>query len=149
MTRGAAIVMLLVGLAACGTATPGLVGGWPRLEGGRDLPPVGEYQGVPGPNGGTLLEPASLPIDHGVAFRFALGHCGVLSPVDLDGSFWEAIEGTSAAGAPIGLATDAEMTNQTAGTVAVIGNQARFRTDRGTLVRLERHDGAKEFPGCD
>ena len=147
MSRAAWVVALA--LAACSAAVPDLLDGWPPLEAGRELPPVAEYHGEPGPQGGTVLEPASVPIEHGVSYRYVLGHCGLASPVDLDGSFWNAVDGTSSAGAPIDLETDPEMINATAGAVAVIGNEAQFRTDSGGLVRFTRHDGVKEFPGCD
>ena len=43
------------------------------------------------------LEPESAPadIEVGVPVPFTLGHCGLLSPVDLDGSFWEPVSGTT------------------------------------------------------
>jgi hypothetical protein len=31
----------------------------------------------------------------------------------------------------------------------VIGDEARFRTGSGSVVRFERHESSKEFPGCD
>src|ERR671918_122813 len=53
----------------------------PRAEGGR------------GPSDGTVFDPVSEPIDDGVAFRFSLGHCGLTSPIDVDGSFWDPVDG--------------------------------------------------------
>ena len=41
------------------------------------------------------------------------------------------------------------MINATAGAIVVIGPEARFRTDSGSVIRFERHAGEKEFPGCD
>ena len=54
-------------------------------------------------------------IDEAVAYRFSLGHCGLLSPVDVDGSFWDPIDGTDPAGAELDLETNGEMINATAG----------------------------------
>ena len=109
----------------------------PRAEGRR------------GPNDGTLFDPVSEPIDDGVAFRFSLGHCGLTSPIDVDGSFWDPVDGVTATGSDLDLATDGEMINATSGVVVVIDDEARFRTVSGSVVRLGRHSGDKEFPGCD
>ena len=116
----------------------------------RDLPLNFEApeDGRPGPNGGTLLQPISAPIEDGIAFRSGLGHCGLLSPVDVDGSYWDPIEGTTSSGAPLDLAEDGEMINATQGAIVVIGDEMRFRTAAGSVVRFERHAGEKEFPGC-
>ena len=34
------------------------------------------------------------------------------------------------------------------GVIVVIGDEARFRTQSGSIVRFVRHAGEKEFPGC-
>jgi hypothetical protein len=116
----------------------------------HDLPAVGPFvEGRPGPNGGTILGPVSQPIDEAVAYRFSLGHCGLLSPIDVDGSLWDALDGTTPAGADLDLDADSEMINATGGVVVVIGDEMRFRTDSGSVVRFERHVGEKEYPGCD
>ena len=117
----------------------------------RDLPLNFESreEGRPGPNGGTVFDPISAPIDDAIAYRFELGHCGLNSPVDVDGSFWDAIDGTTNSGAALDLAADGEMINATQGAIVVIGDAMRFRTATGSVVRLERHLGEKEFPGCD
>ena len=84
-----------------------------------------------------------------VAYRFSLGHCGLLSPIDVDGSFWDPLDGTTPTGAELDLESDGEMINATGGVIVVIGDEMRFRTDSGSVVRFERHPGEKEFPGCD
>lgn len=156
---GAGFVLALV-LAACGSTAPAPrtppvsaapePAGWPALDrGGRPLAPLGPYRFVTAPDGRSVAEPASARIEHGVAFRYALGHCGLLSPVDLDGSFWEAIEVTSADGRSVDPRVHPEMINATDGVVAVIGDEARFRTDGGTLVRFERLPGEMAFAACD
>ena len=117
----------------------------------RDLPLNFESreEGRPGPNGGTVFDPISAPIDEEVAYLFDLGHCGLLSPVDLDGSFWDPLDGVTSSGAELDLAGDPEMINAAAGAIVVIGDEMRFRTALGSVVRFERHEGEKEFPGCD
>jgi hypothetical protein len=117
----------------------------------RDLPLNVESreEGRQGTNGGTVFDPISAPIDDEVAYRFDLGHCGLLSPVDLDGSFWDPLDGVTSSGAQLDLAGDPEMINAAAGAIVVIGDEMRFRTALGSVVRFERHEGEKEFPGCD
>jgi hypothetical protein len=144
---GAAIVV-----AACAPGTSAPTTGFEdvTIESARDLPASFESrEGRPGPNGRTVYDPISAPIDDGVAYRFDLGHCGLSSPVDLDGSFWEALDGTASTGEGIDLDTDGEMINATSGAIVVIGDEMRFRTASGSVVRFERHPGEKEFPGCD
>jgi hypothetical protein len=119
------------------------------VGGAREMPPGGPFpEGRIGPNGETILQPASAEIEDGVAYRFSLGHCGLLSPVDIDGSFWDELDGTTANGQPLDLGADSEMINATAGVVVVIGDEARFRTESGSIIRFARHEGDKGFPGC-
>jgi hypothetical protein len=141
--RAARLVVLAVAIAGCG------VSGWPPFEPAGELPPVGAYDGRPGPDGGIVLRPASVRVTHGVAYAFSLGHCGLYSPVDVDGAFWDALDGTDASGAPLDLETDSEMINATAGSIVIVGDELRFRTETGSTVRFARHAGEKEFPGCD
>lgn len=116
----------------------------------RDLPPdLERTEGRPGPGGGTIFEPSTVRIEQGVAYRFALAHCGLASPVDLDGSFWDPVDGATAGGQPLDLAGDPEMINATGGVIAVVGDEARFQTGSGAVVRFARHFGEKGFPGCD
>lgn len=142
MRRRSAVIVAALVLAACAAeAAPGGFEGVSTTD-PRDLPanpPFGA--GTRGADGGTIFDPVSEPIDEGVAYRFSLGHCGLFSPIDVDGSFWDSLDGT--------FETDGEMINATSGVIVVIGDEMRFRTDSGSVVRFERHAGEKEFPGCD
>ena len=116
----------------------------------RDLPADRPFaEGRPGENGETILRPVSVGVDDGASYRFSLGHCGLLSPVDVDGAFWDPVDAVDGAGRVIDLRTDDEMINQTAGVIIVIGDEALFRTEGGATVRFDRHAGEKAFPGCD
>jgi hypothetical protein len=103
-------------------------------------------------DGISAADPLELPgpgrLEHGVAYRFTLGHCGLHSPIDVDGSYWDEIDGQDRAGAPLDLENDGEMINATSGAIVVIGDEMRFRTDGGSVVRFSRHDGDKDFPPC-
>jgi len=148
--RRSALILLALVLAACSAdETPSGFEGVP-ISNPRDLPATGDFVVArPGPNGGSLLDPLSGPIDEAVAYRLSLGHCGLLSPIDVDGSFWDPLDGTGPSGAELDLDSDGEMINATGGVIVVIGDEMRFRTDSGSVVRFERHPGEKEYPGCD
>ncbi len=155
MTRLIGVALLVTVLAAgCGAAprpsTTGLRFEEVSAADAREMPPaVGQREGRPGPDGGTILVATSALIDAGVPYRFSLGHCGLFSPVDVDGAFWDAIDGVSSSGGAVDLDSDGEMINATPGVIVVIGDEARFRTESGSVIRFRRHDGEKEFPGCD
>jgi hypothetical protein len=149
-----ALILAAAVLAACAAesapADPSSAFAGVSTSNPRDLPTnFASREGRPGPNGGIVFDAISEPIEEGVAYRFGLGHCGLHSPLDLDGSFWDPMDGTTAEGVPIDLAADGEMINATRGAVVVIGDEMRFRTSSGSVVRFVRHDGEKEFPGCD
>jgi len=146
----AAVVSLF--LTGCGAATPSASADpWDAVDGQlRDLPPdIERAEGRPGPEGGIVIAPSSVQIDEGEPYRFSLGHCGLGSPVDVDGSFWEAVEGFDATGEPIDLESDVDTINATPGIIVVIGDEARFRTESGKVIRLERIFGEPEFMPCD
>ncbi len=150
MRRRSALILVALVLAACAAeGTPSGFEGVP-ISNPRDLPVIGDFVVVrPGANGGSLLDAVSGPIEAAVAYRFSLGHCGLLSPIDVDGSFWDPLDGTGPTGAELDLDSDGEMINATSGVIVVIGDEMRFRTDSGSVVRFERHPGEKEYPGCD
>lgn len=116
----------------------------------RDLPPNHGPARAEGPDASGNLGwlPTSERIEEGVVYRFSLSHCGLQSPVDVDASFWDAVEGITGNGRPMDLATDPEMINATSGLFVVIGDEARFLTSSGAVVRFVRHAGAKVFPPC-
>ncbi len=73
--------------------------------------------------------------------ELSLGHCGLFSPIDFDGSFWDPI-GQVDGDAP-------EAINGASGTIRLLGPiDAEFRADSGFSVRLRRHEGAKTLQGC-
>ena len=152
MTSRIVVALLALGAAACAAEAPDAVAD--PFEGisaadPLELPPaVDANEGREGPEGGVIFGPVSMPIRDGVAYRFTLGHCGLQSPVDIDGSFWNAIDGLTRAGDRLDLDVDGEMINATSGVIVVIGDELRFRTESGSVVRFGRHDGEKEFQMC-
>jgi hypothetical protein len=96
----------------------------------------------PGSVAGTLV--VGSPVDH------ELGHCGLWSPVDLDGSLWQPIGGQDANGAAI--ASDesiGELINATPGQfVLLTPDSAEFRSITGTVVAFTRAPGELDYPLC-
>lgn len=87
------------------------------------------------------FEPESPPAGGPVA-AFSLGHCGLDSPIDFDGSFWD----------PVGPVDGdaAEAINSASGTITLLApDLAEFRAPSGFVVRLQRHEGRKSLFGCD
>jgi hypothetical protein len=85
------------------------------------------------------LRPRSGPTPDPIV-PFTLGHCGLLSPIDIDGSFWD----------PYGQvdANDAFI-NATDGQFRRLGaDEAEFVVP-GARVSLRRHVGSKSPSGCD
>jgi hypothetical protein len=147
MRTVAVIAMLAAGCSLA--AAPAPKADWPPAEPAQPLPPlVGEYVAEEDAADGWRISPISGSIEHGVAYEYTLQHCGLSSPVDVDGSFWDPTEAHSRIGARLDLDGDTELINATSGTIVVIGDEARFRMDSGTVVRFSRHEGAKGFDIC-
>ena len=93
----------------------------------------------------TGLPEAFLPESPRMAQRvidFSFGHCGLSSPIDVDGSFWD----------PIGqVDSDApDAINSSIGTFSLVGPaDAVFTSRTGFTVHLRRHQGARNLQGCD
>jgi len=103
-----------------------------------------------GGGGLAFLAPSELPGGDGFmpssgrgapVAQLSLGHCGLFSPIDFDGSFWDPI------GAVDGDAPEA--INSASGTIRLLTPvDAEFRAPSGFTLRLRRHQGAKTFQGC-
>jgi hypothetical protein len=138
-------------LAACG----GEVGptGQPTLDPSAfpPLPPL--VSGIPGPGIPTaMIEPVSPhgELAPGTAAEIVLGHCGLASPLDLDGSLWDPIGGHDGRGGPLTEAQVGELINATGVVVLLVNpNTAVLTTPRGAAILLRRHAGARAYGLCD
>jgi hypothetical protein len=73
---------------------------------------------------------------------FTLGHCGIWSGIDVDGSFWN----------PVGLVNPnhPDAINSAPGTFTLTSpNSAILRTEKGFVLQLVRHEGSKFLALCD
>jgi hypothetical protein len=136
------IAAVAVALAAC-TATPSLA---PGTVAWGDRVPTPNPSAVAAqpvlartPTTITLLPVSPRGAALGVPYRYEMPHCGLLSPVDIDGSFWDA-------------ADPAHPTPHVDGTQGVFqlttADLATYTADDGRSVELARHAGAKTFGFC-
>jgi hypothetical protein len=92
-----------------------------------------------GPNTVTLLPVSPGGAEVSVAYRYDMPHCGVNGPIDIDGSFWDAV----------GIAPDSVDFDGARGTFRLVSDaEAVFTTSDGRVLHLVRHAGAKEFRLC-
>jgi hypothetical protein len=88
----------------------------------------------------AVLVPATARAGKG-NLSFSLGHCGLGSPIDVDGSLWDPV------GQIDGDATD--VVNSSNGTILFLGQQtARFETSGGFRADLVRRAGSKAYRLC-
>ena len=115
----------------------------------QPLPPV--VAEVPADIPTVSIPPTSEPgLEVGVPYPFSLGHCGLLSEIDLDGSLWQPVGGVSPSGGAIESDEDiGELINATEGVFTMIDTDvAEFRTVGGSLIELLRAPGALDYPLC-
>ena len=92
-----------------------------------------------GPDSVTL-RPSSAPgRTVGVAFDYEMPHCGINSPIDVDGSFWDALN----------VRLDLVEFDGAVGSFRLVSKaNAAFTRSDGRILNLVRHDGPKEFRLC-
>ena len=107
------------------------------------IPPEAEAsRPIVAPGAGVLtITPISVRgAEPGHPYAFDMPHCGILSPIDIDGSFWDAVD----------VREDPVTFDGQIGTFVLVDNgHATFTTkDRLHKVSLVRHEGPKEFRLC-
>lgn len=92
-----------------------------------------------GPNSWTLLPISPRGAAIGVDYRYEMPHCGIHSPIDVDGSFWDATR----------IDPNSVDFDGASGTIRLTtGDAATFVDAGGRKLHLVRHSGAKTFGGC-
>jgi hypothetical protein len=97
------------------------------------------------------VEAASEPgLVVGTAVPFTLEHCGLLSPVDADGSLWMPVAGHDASGGPVDSDEDiGEFINATPGELTLVSaDRAELVTVSGQVLAFERAPGALDYGMC-
>lgn len=105
------------------------------------------------PYGGRtmMLTPrsASSGLQVGDTVDFRLMHCGLMSPIDLDGSLWDPRTGHDGRGGTLTDDQTSELLNGTAVTVSVRApDMAELRTPLGAVVQMYRVD-ERAYGQCD
>ncbi|MCC6237380.1 MAG: hypothetical protein IT299_07380 [Dehalococcoidia bacterium] len=79
---------------------------------------------------------------------FKLLHCGLLSPIDVDGSLWDPRTAHDGSGGALSDEQSDELVNGTPGTFTLRApDLAEFRTTLGAVVQLHRVE-ARAYRGC-
>lgn len=87
----------------------------------------------------TLLPISPTGAVVGSAYGYEMPHCGIHSPIDVDGSFWDAID----------IGADSVDFDGVPGTFQLTSpTTATFTASHGAILQLVRHAGSKEFAGC-
>ena len=94
---------------------------------------------APGQDSITLLPISPAGATIGVSYAYEMPHCGLGSPIDVDGSFWDGV------GAP----ADPVMFDGAPGRFELVTRDAAaFTSSAGDVLRLIRHSGPKTFGLC-
>jgi hypothetical protein len=86
------------------------------------------------------VRPQSNPISAD-AIPYELGHCGLYSGIDVDGSFWDPVGEVDPSHSDLINAAQAQF-------VMTSPTTARLTTEGGLTLELVRHAGPKYLPGC-
>ena len=95
-------------------------------------------------------ESRSGSLDIGVPVEFRLDHCGLGSPVDIDGSLWDPKFGHDGHGEPINEGDEAvPIHNERRVTFTLLESDvAEMTFQEGLVVTLWRHDGSRRYHPC-
>lgn len=85
----------------------------------------------------------------GVPQTYRLAHCGLHSPLDVDGSLWDPKYGHDGDGDPIMADGGTALINEVPVTLILVEKDvAEARTRDGLVVTLWRHDGPRRYRLC-
>jgi hypothetical protein len=102
----------------------------------------GSLLSAAGEASGVKVEPSSARVGRPGPVAFTLGHCGLYSGIDADGSWWD----------PVGIVDieHADAINAAVGSLVFRDpTHASFISQGGLTVELLRRVGPKHLPGCD
>ncbi len=150
-----ALTLMLIAMVAFSCASPdGLGPVTPSPP--SDLATLPLPPGVSGiPEAGTptsMVEPVTPPgsVPIGAPQSYTLGHCGLGSPIDFDGSLWDPTAGDNGAGGPLSQDQLGELINATPVILTLVdATRAQIVTPLRARVMLERHLGPRSYHGCD
>jgi hypothetical protein len=164
MTRLAVLALMTLIVLACGStpsATPTPIPTSPPTSTPIPTPPddlpkltlPGTISGIPGPDDDftATLEPHT-PADSvavGEDQVFTLGHCGLGSPIDIDGGMWDPIAGDDGLGGPLTEDQVGDLINATPVVLVLVDHDTMLMaTQHGARILLTRHDGPRAYFLC-
>ena len=165
MKRWSVLALLTVMLIACGSPAPSATP-TPTLTppaspaatptAAADLPssPLqGTTSGIPGPDDEFTASLAphtpagSVPV--GEEQLFTLGHCGLGSPIDVDGSLWNPIAGDDGSGGSLTDDQVGDLINATPVELVLVDHDTMLMSSQhGARILLTRHDGPRDYFLC-
>jgi hypothetical protein len=78
-----------------------------------------------------------------------LGHCGLASPIDLDGAAWDPMYGDDGQGGPLTEDQLGDLHNEGKVTITLLDeNTLQLVTRHGATITLVRHEGPKRYSDC-
>jgi hypothetical protein len=147
--------LLLLSIAAllavaCSAPAPTQAPGASQLP-AQPLP--SNITGIPGPGDESeLVTPQSEAgtWEVGQPQQLTLGHCGLGSPLDFDGSLWNPTGGHNGNGQAPSQEQINDVINSTPVTIMLISPLAAvMTTQNGGVVYLDRHEGPRAYFPCD
>jgi hypothetical protein len=109
------------------------------------------YTRIPKGRETFLYEPKSKPdtLVVGEPHNFRLEHCGLGSPVDIDGSVWDPKYGQDGTGGPLTDDQLSDLDNEGRVTLLLTDEDTLQMTTRhAAIITLIRHDGARRYLPC-
>ena len=141
------VALLLVACAAPAVTQPPVASQLPA----QPLPT--SIFGIPGPDDPSVtVTPQSEQgtWEVGQPQQLTLGHCGLGSPLDFDGSLWNSAGGHNGSGQAPTETQINDVLNATPVTIMLISPlSAVMTTQNGGVVYLERHEGERAYRLCD
>lgn len=153
MKRGLILALVGVALLACGSPGPT---GSPTPAPTPDLPSLplpANIAGIPAQGESQIELEAHTPpgsVAVGVEQAYTLPHCGLVSPIDIDGSLWDPTFGDNGAGGPLTQDQLGDVINGTPVALVLVDHETMLMvTSHGARIVLTRHDGPRAYFGCD
>lgn len=163
--QATALVALAVLVAACGSgavptgspsasASASAPAPSATVDTGLFMPLPENLAGIPlggGPSAEIAPESqGGLVPDATVPHSFELNHCGLLGPLDFDGSLWVPQGGHNGVGGPLTQDQVGELINPTTVRLFLLDEQTLLLvTPMNGFVVLSRHEGPRQYALCD
>jgi hypothetical protein len=146
----AGFVCLMAFVPDMPAASPGPVGSAPDLLDLHPFPATLNQLITPVEGAVMLAASSRQGLEIAQPFPFALGHCGLGSPVDVDGSLWDPLAGVDALGGSLDAQEEiGELINATAGQATLVdADRLDLRTPAGSVIVFARHRGWRFYPWC-